>query len=159
MDRRPVTAVCIIAILISLTVFFIFSRTITGTWVCTDRLTEHSLLTDEVTVITLRQDGTADFRNYQTYLIGRYHIRDGSGTWEPAGFGKYHITITQGTDSSCSHFENSTLAAAVPFDFIVDHNLVRDTIAYDPQAAPEFTSIRPFVRSIVLDCSNGCPGY
>ncbi len=159
MDRRLVTAVCIMAILISLTVFFIFSRPITGTWVCTDRLTEHSLLTDEVTVITIRQDGTTDFRSYQTYLIGRYHIRDGSGTWEPAGFGKYRITITHGIDSSCSHFENCTLAAAVPFDVIVDHNLIRDTIAYDPRAAPEFTSIRPFVRSIVLDCSNGCPGY
>jgi len=61
MDRRLVTAVCIMAILISLTVFFIFSRPITGTWVCTDRLTEHSLLTDEVTVITIRQDGDNRF--------------------------------------------------------------------------------------------------
>ncbi len=61
MDRRLVTAACIIAILISVTVFFIFSRPITGTWVCTDRLTEHSLLTDEVTVITLRSGWDSRF--------------------------------------------------------------------------------------------------
>jgi hypothetical protein len=117
------------------------------------------MLSDEVTTITLRSDGTADFRSYQTYLIGRYQIRDGNGRWAPAGFGKYHITITQGVDSSCSQFENCTPSASRLFNFTVDHDLVRDTISYDPAAAPEFTSIRPFVRSIVLDCSNGCPGY
>jgi len=158
MDRRLIAATCIIAILIFIAAFFL-TRPITGTWVCTDRLTEHSILSDEITTITFRPDGTADFRRYATYLIGRYQIQDGSGRWEPAGFGKYRVTITQGIDSSCSQFENCTLAAPVPFGFTVDHDLVRDTIAYDPAAAPEFTDIRPFVRSIVLDCSNGCPGY
>jgi hypothetical protein len=158
MDRRLIAAASIIAILIIIASFFL-TRPITGTWVCADRLTEHSLLSDEVTTITLRPDGTADFRSYQTYLIGRYRIRDGSGRWEPAGFGKYRVMITQGIESSCSQFENCTHISFVPFDFTVDHNLIRDTIAYDPAAAPEFTGIRPFVRSIVPDCSNGFPAY
>ncbi len=158
MDRRLVTVTCIIAILIVIAAFSLFTRPITGTWVCTDRLTEHSLLTNEVTIITLRPDGTADFRSYQTYLIGRYQVRDTNGRWEPAGFGKYRVAITQGIDSSCPYFGNCTLTSSVPFGFTVDHDLVRDTIAYDHAAAPEFTAIRPFVRSIVLDCSNGCPG-
>jgi len=158
MDRRLIAAISITVILI-LFAAFLLTRPITGTWVCTDRLTEHSMLSDEVTTITLRPDGTADFRSYATYLIGRYQIRDGSGRWEPAGFGKYRVTITQGIESSCSQFENCTLTFFVPFGFTVDHNLVWDTIAYDPTAAPEFTGIRPFVRSIVLDCSNGCPAY
>ena len=156
MDRRLVTAASTTVILIIIAVFFL-SRPITGTWVCTDRLTEHSLLTDEVTIITLRSEGKADFRSYATYLIGRYQIRDGSGRWEPGGFGNFRVTITQGIDSSCSNFKNCTLTASGPFDFTVNHELVRDTIAYDPRAAPEFTSIRPFVRSIVQDCSNDCP--
>lgn len=156
MDRRTIAALCIIAILISGAAFFL-SRPITGTWVCTDRLTEHSLLTDEVTTLTLWPDGKADFRSYATYLAGRYQARDGTGRWEPAGFGKYRVTLTQGIHASCSRFENCTLTALAQPGFTIDHDLIRDTIAYDPQDAPEFTGIRPFVRSIVLDCSNGCP--
>ena len=157
MDWRILTAACIIVLLIILP-GLLLTRPISATWVCTDRLTEHSMLSDEVTALTLRPDGSADFRSYATFLIGRYQIRDGSGHWEPAGFGNYRVTITQGIDSSCSHYQNCTLAALAPFGFTVDHDILRDTIAYHPNAAPEFTMIRPFVRSIITDCSNGCPG-
>ena len=131
----------------SVAAWFFFTRPITGTWVCTDRLTEHSLLTDKVTIISFRSGGTADFRSYQTYLLGRYQVWDGSGYWEPGGFGKYRVTMTQGIDSSCSHFENCTFTVSRPFGFIVVHDLVRDTIAYDPAAAPEFTTLQA-IRAI-----------
>ncbi len=157
MDRRTLAAACIIALLILVPGLFLM-RPVIGTWVCTDRLTEHSMLSNEITTLTLRPDGSADYRSYATFLIGRYQIRDGSGRWEQAGFWNYRITITQGIDSSCSHYQNCTMTALAPFGFSVDHDILRDTIAYHPGAAPEFTMIRPFVRSIITDCSNGCPG-
>ena len=62
MDRRTIAAACIIVILICTAAFFL-TRPITGTWVCTERLTQSAMLTDEITTITMQPDGTALFRS------------------------------------------------------------------------------------------------
>lgn len=149
MDRRIVAVACIIAILICTTVFFL-TRPITGTWVCTKPITEHEMLTDEVTIITIQQDGTADFRSYATYFTGRYTLRDGTGRWEPAGLEQYRITITQGYGSSCTQFENCTIDNP-PFIFTVGHDRIRDMISYTQSGVPLFSGRWPFVRSIGRD--------
>lgn len=156
MDRRTIAAACIILILICTAGFFL-SRPITGTWVCTERLTESAMLSDEIMTITIRPDGTAEFRSYADYL-GRYVVRRGYGRWEPAGFERFTITFTQGYGSSCTHFSNCTFDTPVPFAITVEHDLFRDTIIYTETGAPEFSARWPFVRSIVLDCSgpDGC---
>jgi hypothetical protein len=156
MDRRFLVTACIVAILILISLVLL-TRPITGTWVCTDRLTEHEMLVDEVTTINLRPDGTVYLRSYGDYL-GRYEINGGSGRWEPAGTEKYRVAIMEGIEISCYLMGNCTYSKRVPFTFSINHDLIQDTISYDPAAAPEFSSIRPFVRSIVADCSDGCPG-
>jgi len=159
MDRRTIVVVCGIAILICTAAFFL-TRPITGTWVCTERLTESAMLTDEITTITIRPDGTTEFRNYADYL-GRYVVYHGSGRWEQAGYGQYTIAITQGYGSTCTHFSNCTIDFLQPFDVTVQHDRFRDTIIYTETGAPQSSGRWPFVRSIARDCSGpeGCTGY
>jgi len=142
------------------TASFFLIHPITGTWVCTEPLTQSAMLTNEITTITIRPDGTAEFRNYAGYL-GRYVVRHGSGRWEPAGFEKYTITLTQGYGSTCTHFSNCTGDSLQPFDVTVQHDRLRDTIIYTETGAPQFFGQWPFVRSIARDCGSpeGCIGY
>lgn len=156
MDRRIPAALCIITLILVAGLFCI-SRPVTGSWVCTDRLTESAMLTDEVTTLKIRADGTALFRSYGDYL-GRYEIRQGYGRWEPCGPGKFRITIDSGIDVSCHLAGNCTYGELAPSSFVVDHDFFRDTVTYDPAQAPAVSSIRPFIRSIERDCSQGCEG-
>lgn len=160
MNQRTIAVACIIAVLTCTAVFFL-TRPITGTWVCTEPLTQSEILTDEITTITVHPDGTASFRSYGTYLIGRYTIRDGTGRWEPSGFDRYNITITQGYTSSCTQFGNCTIDNLAPFLFTVGHDRIRDTIIYTNSGVPQFSGRWPFVRSIGRDCSgpDGCTDY
>jgi len=159
MDRRIIAAAVIVVILICIAAF-ILSRPITGTWVCTQPLTQSAMLMDEVTVITLRPDGTAGFRSYGDYL-GRFEIRDGSGRWEPMGSDEYNIIITQGYSSSCTYYSNCSSATIASFSFPVEYDRIRDTVIYTEAGAPQFSGRWPFVRSVERDCSgpDGCPGY
>jgi len=159
MDRRTIAVACIFGILICTAAFFL-TRPITGTWVCTERLTQSAMLTGEVTTITMQPDGTAEFRSYADYL-GRYSVRHGSGRWDPAGFERYKIIFTQGYGSSCTHFSDCTFDTPTPFEVTVEHDLIRDTVIYTETGAPQFSGRWPFVRSIAPDCSGpeACTGY
>ncbi len=148
MNRYRLLITCIIVIAV-IAIAVTVSRPITGTWVCAAPLTEHAMLGDEVTTITIRPDGTADFRSYGDYLY-KYEIRHGMGQWKEIGPGKYAIAITQGISVSCKITSNCTESALAPFSISIDHDLIRDTVAYDPAAKPEFSGIRPFVRSDVV---------
>jgi hypothetical protein len=159
MDRRTIAAAAKIVLLICAATFFL-TCPITGTWVCMERLTESAMLTDEITTITIRPDGTAEFRNYADYL-GRYSVRHRSGCGETAGFDRYTITFTQGYGSTCTQFSNCAVDILQPFNIKVEHNRIRDTIMYTETGAPQFSERWPFVRSIERDCSEpeGCTGY